>query len=352
MKIQLRKTLKNEQITLRVLLIIGILAFAFSLILEICIKPSICKSLLETLHIDYINNIMLGITGSSIISYLSLVFTFNYRKNMQIDSIVFMLKQIYSQYLEIYLSILNKSNTEKKTDNYFFEETLFSKVNILLRKIDEENELYSTSDFTSDVIEKINEVLEQKLTLNLLAVKEFCSFMLLQENNISENEADFLFRQSKLKDIITKRAERDCYGTLLEIIESIYTLKSLGEMFSKINPEDKLYEYNIEKFKDIGNDLKDLRYLEMAFAVRIKITNEITKIKEKHNVLYEEECQVIRNRLSKVIAELDKEINNNQDKQHCASIIEKVHVALGKDDLIEADLFVDELESILKVNSK
>ena len=338
MKVKLIKTLRIEQITLRLLLLIGVLAFMFSVFLEIGVKEFVCQFIYERFHIDYVINIMLGISASSMISFISLIFPYMGRKNKQIEYIISLLNQIYEHYLEIYVNI----SQEHIKGDYSFEKHLLEKIDELERMIKTARIEYEKAEFTSATIVEINQVLKKKMLRNLSVIRVFCSFILLfeevEKEKISDNDNLGLHVS---KDIIMKRAEKDLYKCLLEMMDSNFTIKELVGVYQFILEPDNTYKYLDNKFKDIQNAYEEMAILQLDLGLRLKIQDEIIEIRRKHETLYEEECQVIKDRLKKTIQNL--KVKGDKEKKY-NSMIEKIFEAIRIDDLKEAEKLLVELE--------
>lgn len=339
MKIKLTKTLKTEQKTLHILLVTGIVAFLLSILLELVVSQFMCVSLYETLHLNYLVNILLGISCSAVISFIGLIFPYLYRKNGQIDGILSELKEIYYKYLIIHKSI---SDIREQND-YSFEKSLYTDADELTKKIYAFIANYENSNITSEDIEVIKEVLRKNIIMNLEVVKKFCSIFILYENIVKENSLDTESNTPILKDVTAKRAQKDCYKFLLEKIESLFPLTDLEHVYNNIWNLSDLKNNTIKQFEQLAKDCDESYNLHLELAIQLEISNKIIEIKQKHYAAYINECDKIEKRLSDIIDQMEKDnINNN-------SFINEIYVAMRNDDLQKTEQMIKELENKIKI---
>lgn len=338
MKVRLIKSLRIEQISLRILLFTSILAFVFSVFLEIGVKEFVCQAIYQKFHINYIINIMLGISASSCISFVSLVFPYLDRKNKQIEKVVVLLNQIYEQYTELYIIISQECTKE----DYSFERHILEEIGELERRISIVQLEYERAEFISDTITEINRNLKKKMLRSLSVIKVFCSHILMyeeirKEKLVKENNIELEIT----KDVIMKRADSDLYKCLLEMVDSIFSIKELADIYRDILSVDNTYKYLENKILDIQNAYDEMENLNLDLGLRIKIQSKIVEIRRNHSIIYTEECERIKKSLKEVIQKLKE--NDIEGKEYSLNI-EKIFQALNEDDLKEAEKLLEELK--------
>lgn len=312
MNIKLKGSLRTEKLTLNVLLAVGIIAFFISLAIEIPLQKWMCYSTYHKLHLDYTSNIMLGVAASSVISYISLRFSFINKKNNQISSVLLVLREIYKDYKYIYNSVYNKAISNEKEENYYLEKILLEKVNKLEKTISGVSIMYSNSEFSSENIGQIIKVLQHEVILNLSYIAAFCEFLLLDlVYSPKAKEQSLRYRDSLLpdalineeikeenvpRDVTTRRAENDCYQFLLEIINSNYSIDQVDTLFKSLGIEFGLGDATaiINKLLDATHGVFSMR---SQIATQIRIRSAIIQIRNKHTEEYFSDCSKMRNRM-------------------------------------------------------
>ena len=321
MDIKLKGSLRTEKLTLNLLLAVGTIAFCISIVIEFFFQNWMCYTTYHKLHLDYISNVMLGVAGSSMISYISLCFSFINRKNDQINRVLLGLKEIYKDYIALYNRVSYKAASNEKEEDYYLEKTILEKVNKLEKTISDLSAIYGTAEFSSEEIGKIIEVVQDKVTLNLSYIAAFCEFLLLDLIYSPEaKEQTLKYQNSFLPDslingaiemgdvprnVITKRAENECYQFLLETINSNYSIDQLATRFKELGNE-----LEIAVFEAIMNETLDAThgaiYMTRQLATQTYIRNNIIKIRDKHEKEYFSERLKMRNRMNAAIEKNDK----------------------------------------------
>lgn len=369
MKCKFKGTLKTEYTTITILLVVCLCSLLVSIFIEFILYVFIKDEICQKLHFEYFNNVMLGIAASAAISYLSLLFPFLHRKNEQISSITNKLDEIYSQYTQIYATILLSSNGENKLDNYSKEYDLLKSCNELNENIVNVKSLYSKSQFTSNDIEKNIKMLKTNLKINLSMIKGFCNYFLLETiasekiNNITNmmtfNDKSFeqicaeldkkhlkefsldSYDKKKIKDIISKRSEEDCYKFLLNEIDKTFSFNKIRGFFSFYNVN--ITNYTVNNLNDILNSVHSLDFNTKEFAYQSLISSGIMKIKDKHLSLHLEERTSIYNQIENIVKKYN--INNNEEYR---LKIDEIYNAIKNDNFEEANHMIRKFEETLE----
>ncbi|MCM1061232.1 MAG: hypothetical protein NC452_13225 [Eubacterium sp.] len=290
MKIKGKGVLRTEQITCRVLVFISAIAFALCIVMEYCFPFFINDFYSEFFHLDFLKNVMLGISGSSIISFICIIFPYLEKRNK-------IIKKIYSQISSIfvcYLNIYEQIGEEIKKDNaetYGFEIKLYKATQELLEKIDLFKIDYSKFDWSSKDIDHFIYFLTDDVVTNLKAVKHMVSFIVPKEysNNPLEISEDLK------KDIILKRSEKDIRDFIMNNKNEILEMEKIKKIFKKFNLEEtnvRLKEELLKKISQFVNEVdENLKKWRESDSNR-KINNlkfEIESIKRKHKRQYANE---------------------------------------------------------------
>lgn len=345
MKVKVTKTLRTEQKTLHILLAVGIVAFLLSMLLELAVSPFICVSLYETLHLNYFINILLGISCSAVISFIGLIFPYLNKKNGQIEAILSELNEIYDRYLIIYGSISNMSTNGNllETDDYSIEKTLYNHVDELIKKIYTVITNYENSNFTSKDIDEINKVFRKSIIINLSTVKEFCSFFLLYENITKQDKSDTDLNPRVLKDVITKRAEKDYYKFLLEKIEAYFPLNEFAHVYKNISNLADLKNYATNQIEQVAKECDEILDIQNQIAIGFEIRSKISEIRTNHRDAYNNECQKLRERVQNILVQMKEKGDNNS--KSLISFLDEINDAIRNDELQKATQLINELEN-------
>lgn len=84
MKMKLKKLLRIEKITIFVLIGISIFSFLLSLFIEYILSIFVAEETLKSFHSDYLVNVVLSVLGSSIISFMAIIFPYINKKKAAI----------------------------------------------------------------------------------------------------------------------------------------------------------------------------------------------------------------------------------------------------------------------------
>lgn len=225
MKVKGKDIVRVEQITCRALLLISIIAFGSCLIIEYFLPLLVDEYYCEFLHLDFLKNIMLGISGSAIVSFVCIIFPYLKKRNEFISGISVQIKSIYSTYY----NICHKLNYfyPVDPDTYSFEIDLYKNAQEFSKKLKELIIEYSNSDWTSKSIDKLIEMLNFITVTNICTIQKSVLNMVPREyrNNLLEIPIELK------KEIDLKRAEKEICALLFEKINEILDRKSSEKFF-------------------------------------------------------------------------------------------------------------------------
>lgn len=356
MNIKLKGSLRTEKITLNVLLAVGIIAFCISIVIEFLFQNWMCYSTYHKLHLDYMSNVMLGVAGSSVISYISLCFPFINKKNDQINRMFLVLRGIYKDYKDLYNSVYYKATSNEKEEKYYLEKTILEKVNKLEKTISDASTMYYTSEFSSENIDQAIKILQHEVVLNLSYIAAFCEVLLLdliyspKAKEQSSKYQDSFWPDVLIngdiegdvpRDVITKRAENECYQFLLKTINSNYSIDQIDTLFKSLGIEFGFGDVaaTINKLLDATHEVFSMRD---QIATQIRIRSAIIQIRNKHEKEYFSERLEIFNRMGAVI----KKANDTLQNDPCfRSKYEQFTELLREDRLKEAEKILLEVEN-------
>lgn len=95
MKIKGKGIVRMEQITCRVLILISVFAFAVCLVMEYFFPLWINDYYCKLIHLDFLKNVMLGISGSAFVSFVCIIFPYFQKKNDFSKKMLSLIKPIY-----------------------------------------------------------------------------------------------------------------------------------------------------------------------------------------------------------------------------------------------------------------
>lgn len=359
MKIKLKGSLQTEKTTLNVLLAVGIIAFFISLIIEIPIQKWMCSLIYRKLHLAYISNVMLGAAASSVISYISLYFSFINKKNNQINSVVIILREIYEDYKNIYITVRYKATSNEKENKYYLEKHILERVKKLEKKISSVSAMYENSEFSSESISKIIAVLQNEVECNLSYITTFCETLLLDliyspeareryskqnpffPDSLSKASIKWDIEMGNLpRDIITKRAEKDCYQFLLKTINLNNSIDQMNMLFKSMEVELKWEDF-VTALNKTSDSIRKWVNIKNQVVTQTCIRFTISEIQSRHREKYfSEECE-----LSDRMSEAMKKVGDTLAKSSClTSKYEQFNKLLQEDKFEEAKKILREVE--------
>ena len=326
MNIKLKGRLQTEKITLNVLLAVGIIAFCISLVIEFLLQSWMCYSTYHKLHLNYISNVMLGVAGSSVISYISLLFPFVNKKTEQINSVLLELRGISRDYKDLYNSVYHKANSNEKEDKYFFEKSILEKVDKLNKTISGVSTMYDDSEFSSERMRQIIVILQRKVMHNLSYIATFCEMLLLdliyspEVKKQSLEYQDFFWPDALIKkqiedgdvprSVITKRAENECYQFLLKTIDSNFSIEQVDTLFKSLGIEFGFgdVEVAINELLDATDEVSDMT---RQFATQTLIRSTVLKIRDRHEKEYFSQYFGMLDRMQAAVEKMNDTLKND-----------------------------------------
>lgn len=141
MKIKGKGLVRMEQLTCRVLLLVSVISFTLCFVMEYFFPLWIGDYYCRLIHLEFLKNVMLGITGSAIISFVCVIFPYLKKKNDFLKTLLSQIETLLSTYLAIN-ACLNQNRlfpldgTQDNIDTYEFEIRMYKASQDLLNKID------------------------------------------------------------------------------------------------------------------------------------------------------------------------------------------------------------------------
>lgn len=338
LKINYKNNLKEEYCVIKWLIGISIIAFMISIIFEF-FPVSILKDTklyFIGVHFNYFTNILLGISASSVISLIGLMFPFKTKRDKQINCIIDKLRNIYIQYIEINYYFYRESTGELKNDTYNSDKIILNNVLNLKNDINDVILEYSTVDFTSEYIEKILDTLDSKLLLCIDVIERFYLITIKSSNDEDDD---------KEKDIIEKNAEQDYFKVLYKTLDSIVQLNEFKSIFSRIIISDlaESTEHIIRELDEISSLYKNSDRIKLQLYYTNMIFGEISNISNIYSKEYTIAYDKIHDRIIKIVE------NNNAEKLFDKDNIELIHKLINNGDFDKANKDLDAMEE--KLNS-
>ena len=332
MKIKGKDIVRIEQITCRALLLISVIDFGLCLMMEYFFPLWINEFYCELLHLEFLKNITLGISGSAIISFVCIIFPYLNKRTEFISRMSVPINSIYSTYRSIY-GCLNYyyHHAEGHLDTYSIEIDLYKITQEFPKKLKAFIIEYSNSDWTSKRIDKLINMLNLRAITNIHIIQESVLNMVPKEYRNNPLEIPIELK----KDIGLKRAEKEIFALLLKKINGILDLKS----FEKI-----IKPFHLYKIKDYNSNLhvNDFDYEINRIDIVIKYGSDIVmtpinvgRLKWKHDDEYFTE----REQLSDAFGDILEKVENISD-----NIIDEFYNALQDDRMADAKKIIDDLK--------
>lgn len=274
MKINLKNKLKNEKIIINCLLIIGIISLLLSMLCEFVIQKYL-YFYYNLLHFNYITNVLLGIAGSSIISFICILLPFLDKKETQIKTITSLLGKVYCSYLGIHNGISYKIKQNTLGDNYISDYVFYKNTIELYSHIQELDEEYQKSDIFSSEIDDILKNIKNKLTINIDILQSFFE-SIIPDRIIKEPNVNVLDKKSAEQ----LQEQNELYSLLLDKLNSIFHIGDFENTFSCVfDFNSVLNKYMNDSTKKLieaeEKYLKDTKSINAKFELRKEIINKI-----------------------------------------------------------------------------
>lgn len=343
MRIKGKGVLRTEQITCRVLVFISAIAFALCIVMEYCFPLFINDFYCELLHLDFLKNVMLGISGSSIISFICIIFPYLKKRKDFTMTISSHIESIFLCYLDIYNDLVSVSTRDiviKKddVDTYGFELKLYKAAQELLEKLNLFVVDYMNSDWLSQDVDNLIRFLKRNIEINLNAIKCAMSCMVPEEYN--NNPLDI--SEDLKKDFVIKRSEKDVSILILKEMNEILKLEEFKQYFKPFNLREDTVRFKeefISRCSQLINDFEESQSMldKTVYDGLIKRLNgEINLIKAKHKHQYFKEKYELKVAFLRTFEKID-----DWDE----TISRKFEKALQEDRMDDARKIIDELKS-------
>ncbi len=332
--IKLKNSLKDEQKVIIALITVSAISLLFSLIIELfsnCDTP---------LYWNYIKNILFGLSGSAIISFICAILPFNRNKKTQINSIVVKLKDIYSFYLTTYVYLKKLSNGEELSDTYSTDIKIFKDIDMITEKISSVIDEYEYLDFYSDSISSINQLLEDKMRIYLNSIKKVYIFILPEK--IMKGEYD-TFDDIK-KDYQYKMKQKDCFAMLIEVLDEILPKEEIEKLFLSIGVSRFQIENNnlIHSFENIVGSIEKFQKEDKSINISLKISVLLFQMQNKWEHFNIEQYNKYKNELNTIV--YDKKFDLNKYSKQ----VEKIRSNLCEYDFEKTEKNMELLRKAVK----
>ena len=256
---------KHEHNILKLLMFICLISFFVSLFLELYV---VCKLDRLKFHIDFIENVLIGISASTIVSFIPLYFSFKKHINSRLELIQNKDNCIYMNYSELIFCINNARICclSKSVDDVF-------------RAINDLKSKYSTTEFyvdkTSNFISKIDE--------KLIPILRYIQFYDEAINLFVDKKE--LIEKACLDSYKYEKLMEEIYGELSKYIDENLPIEFLSQLFDST---DVLSENNnkiVKKLAELDSDIKRCKRQSVEFADGVLIRKQIVSIVNKYLLL-------------------------------------------------------------------
>lgn len=266
-------TLNREKKAVDILLVISLAALGLSVILEYA-GQAVFKQCYDSLHLDFVMNVLLGIAGSASISYLCLLFPFLDKKDRQVSSLRRQVRQVYCDYI----SLLNlvQVNSERTVDNnsYVDEVVLWRDSKELSEHANRLSEMYSELEISCEDIDKIIEHVPYMMGLSK-TVESFLKVVLASVSDV-ESEMDLVGKSDEHFD---EELNREEYQALARALEVVISKKTMDQLFGAfICQEDSEIQNVHSSTRDLKNALMNQKVTKACSGAIIQLNKELIQI--------------------------------------------------------------------------
>lgn len=339
MKIKGKGIVRMEQITCRALVLISVFAFAMCLVMEYFFPLWINDYHCKLIHLDFLKNVMLGISGSAFVSFVCIIFPYSKKKSDFSKKMLSLIKPIYLCYLDIHGMVETVNGFERKikrddANTYGFEKKLYEVSQSLQDKIDFFVIEYLNSEWSSREISNLIDLLHEEVATNIKTIKGVVSsvFPLEFRNKPLETPSEIK------KDVRLKRAEKDIYKMLLEEMDKRLEIKKLKKFFKpfKFNLANIYLKDFSESFLQFVENMENKKWEQEKDFNIISLNFRVLDIISKHSYKYAVEYEELKSILKKV----PENVKNNN-----ITIIKEFYRALQEDRMSDAKKIIEELKS-------
>lgn len=332
--IKLKNSLKDEQKVIIALVVISVVSLILSFIIELFSDYN------TPLYWNYIKNILFGLSGSAIISFIIAILPFNRNKKTQINSIIVQLKDIYKFYLTTYSYFKGLSNGEDRGDTYSADIKIFNEIDIISEKITNVIAEYKFSDLSSDSISNISKLLADKMRIYLDSIKKVYKFILPEK--VLNGEYD-TFQDIK-KDYQYKIKQKDYFAMLIEILDEILPEEEIKDLFLAIGVSGfQVANDNLSNsLEDIAESIERFKKEEKSLMISLKISSLLIKISNKWDHYNAEQYDKYKKELNTMV--FDKKIDL---KKH-SKLVEKIRSNLREYDFEKTEKNIELLRKTVE----
>lgn len=207
MKIKGKGSTRMEQITCKVLIIVSVTSFALCFFIEYVFSIFVDTFWGEKLHIEFLKNVIMGISGSSFVSFICIIFPYLEKKHKFKNIMFSKINNIYIS--DIFIQVANIINEAKKPKKIFkYDYALNRRVNSYLDEIFDFVYEYLAADWYSKEFDTFVVLLLHIFIPTLQMVLYVDSSFLTIETTPNESE----------EKIIIRRAKKDIYDFVLNIL--------------------------------------------------------------------------------------------------------------------------------------
>lgn len=268
-------SLKFEQKTISVLLIISIVAFFLSAIMQYIFPLFIAESMLELVSYQYIINVLLGGACSASISLICTWIPFISKKEAQQAVVILKVKKLYFAYNSLFSTVIGNSDRDDKDKTYLGEICLLKACKELEDASNELNDVYYGSNITSDSIKRIIDNLNIVFLPVANMTRTFVTIMVPPEHTANP-EGVPITQEHPYFDVEQNRA---LYKQLLTSLEKIMPYDETEKMFADyINPNSSAMEILKNSTQDLLSSMQTHSEQKRISIIQIELTNEIIKI--------------------------------------------------------------------------
>ncbi len=280
--------LKLEFSVVKILAVVSVMFFSLSILIEYVFPIFIENSLLVKMHHQFIVNVLLGIAGSSSISFLCLFIPFLSKKQNQQTKLILQVKEVFLIYAKIYQIIKSEC---QKSDNEILSTTEYSLLSFS-EKLKESSEslidMYNEFDICSKSIEKIIECIETSF-FPLVEIVGIFSEIVLSNKDGKKTESIFV----ELTGDLEKNKRIKLFQQLLCSMENI---KPYSEVIALSSAYIKTENLNFEVFRDdskkILDGMKEFKFQQKNYNMKMEFLSQIQEIvtdfSRKKDVIFKE----------------------------------------------------------------
>lgn len=305
MKIKFKNSLRDERNTICFLIAVSIISFLMSVFLEYILPVLISEEIYGRLHGGFLTNLALGISGSSIVSFLAIVFPFVDKKNKQYNYINEKLKNVYNEYSVLYSYIILKSESDKEQSDFDISEGIKNvqdSINVLITE-------YGSLDIKLESIDKIISILTNNIQIILGMLETWVEYL-----QVLSECSKIYTRQEQIQreEYINKCAEKDWYSYIVKEIDGVYPFNTFAGLFVPFFDIKQVVNNNIVScLEDINHQIKTNQRRGVMFSYSVKMRKEFQDIRTEHSNKYYEEYDAIKEEFYNALKVAMKQGNKN-----------------------------------------